>query len=461
MSTMNEQNQVPQSIEAEQAVLGALLRFNDCVDKLGDLQAKHFVREDHREIFAMTMHMIGRQEPADVITVWAALEGRKSTLMRDVGPYLNQLVQNVPSSAHVGQYAATVVDRALRRACMHVADTINGLAVTPNGKSGDEILDNMQTLVSTLAERRVRNEPRMIGDVLQEVIDGIGKRAEGLENAMPTGIAPIDRQLNGGLRPGQLIIVAGRPSMGKTALTSDIGLNMAERFNVLNFSMEMEGREIAERALANRGRVALASILGEIPADDDVAWSGITVGSQKLAELRFAIDDTPAITLLELRMKAKAWKRKHGLNVIIVDYLGLMSGGDGDKRHEQIGSYSRGLKALAKELGVAVIALAQLNRKVEDRPDRRPILSDLRDSGEIEQDADVVMLVHRPEMYEPENRELEGFAELLVRKHRSGQLGDIPLQFHGATCRFTEWYGSPPTTPMAGAKPRSRPTFEG
>jgi replicative DNA helicase len=461
MSTTNEQFPAPQSIEAEQAVLGALLRSNDCVDKLGDLQARHFLREDHRVIFAQIVQMIGCQEPADPVTVWAALEGRKSSLLQDLGGYLNDLRQTVPSAAHVGKYAATVVDRALLRACMHVADNINGLALSPNGKSADEVLDTMQSLVTSLAERRVRNEPRMIGDILKDVIDSIGKRNEGGEHAMPTGIAPIDQKLNGGLRPGQLVIVAGRPSMGKTALTSDIGLNMGERFSVLNFSMEMEGQEIAERALANRGRVALASILGEIPGDDDVAWAGITAGTMKLTELRFSIDDTPAISLLELRMKAKAWKRKHGLHVIIVDYLGLMSGGDGEKRHEQIGSYSRGLKALAKELGVAVIALAQLNRKVEDRPDRRPVLSDLRDSGEIEQDADIVMLVHRPEMYEPENRELEGFAEILVRKHRSGQLGDIPLQFHGATCRFSEWYGASPTTPAVGAKPRGRTTFDG
>jgi replicative DNA helicase len=460
MST-NEQFPVPQSIEAEQAVLGALLRFNDCIDKLGDLQTKHFLREDHREIFATIVHMIGHQEPADPVTVWAALESRPGAHTRDLAPYLNQLRETVPSAANVGQYARTVVDRALLRGVMYVADTINGLAQNPKGKTADEVLDAMQSLVSTLAERRVRNEPRMIGEILKDVIDSIGKRAEGGEHAMPTGIDPIDQKLNGGLRPGQLVIVAGRPSMGKTALTSDIGLNMAERFSVLNFSMEMEGKEITERALANRGRVALESILSEIPGDDHTAWQGITYGSQKLLDLRFSIDDTPAISLLEVRMKAKAWKRKHGLHLIIVDYLGLMSGGEGDKRHEQIGSHSRGLKALAKELGVAVIALAQLNRKVEDRPDRRPVLSDLRDSGEIEQDADIVMLVHRPEMYEPDNPELEGFAEVLVRKHRSGKLGDIHLQFHGAHCRFSEWRGAAPTTPAVGSKPRGRATFDG
>ena len=205
--------------------------------------------------------------------------------------------------------------------------------------------------------------------------------------------------------------------------------------------------------------MALSSILGQIEPDDSVAWAGVTAGVVKLDDIRFAIDDTPAITLLELRMKAKAWKRRHGLHVIIVDYLGLMTGGEGEKRHEQIGSYSRGLKALAKELGVAVIALAQLNRQVEGRPDKRPMLSDLRDSGEIEQDADIVMLVHRPEMYEPDNEDIRGYAEVLVRKQRSGSLGDIPLRFEGATCRFEQWTGGTPSP--AAPRGRGRERFEG
>lgn len=446
----------PNSIEAEQSVLGALLRFNDAFDRVGDLQAKHFYREDHRVIYAEIVRMISRSEPADVMTVWAALEGRGGAIGDDIVAYLNQLAQTVPSAANIGSYAATVVDRALRRATMHVADSISGLAMNPKGKSADEILDAMQSMVTTLAERRVRNEPKMIREVLQGVLEKMEKRSEGQSDAMPTGIAPIDRLFNGGLRPGQLVIVAGRPSMGKTALTSDIGLNMSEQYSVLNFSMEMESQEIAARALANRGRVSLSSILGDMSGATD--WANVTAGCIKLDDLRFAIDDTPAISLLDLRMKAKAWKRRHGLNVIIVDYLGLMSGGEGDKRHEQIGSYSRGLKALAKELGVAVIALAQLNRQVEGRPDKRPMLSDLRDSGEIEQDADIVMLVHRPEMYEPETADLRGFAEVLVRKQRSGALGDIQLRFDGPTCRFEPWSGAPPAP--QSAKGRS-PRFDG
>ena len=458
MSNMAENVGAPQSIEAEQAVLGALLRVNDCVDKKGDLQAKHFIREDHRAIYTEIMRLVMAGQPADPVSVWASMEARGGAFTDGLGQYLNQLAQTVPSAANVGRYVAIVVDRALLRGVMHVADSINGLAQNTKGRSADEILDAMQTMVTTLAERRVRNEPKMIREILGDVVDGISDRADGGSIAMSTGMPAFDRLFNGGLRPGQLVIVAGRPSMGKTALTSDIGLNMAEHYSVLNFSMEMEGQEIASRALANRGRVALSSILGQIGPEDSAAWAGVTAGVIKLDDVRFAIDDTPAITLLELRMKAKAWKRRHGLHVIIVDYLGLMTGGEGDKRHEQIGSYSRGLKALAKELGVAVIALAQLNRQVEGRPDKRPMLSDLRDSGEIEQDADIVMLVHRPEMYEPENEDVRGFAEVLVRKQRSGALGDIPLRFEGATCRFEQWTGGTPSP--AAPRGRGRERFD-
>lgn len=434
----------PHSIEAEQAVLGAILRFNDAFDRVGDLQAKHFYREDHRAIYAEIVQLVSTGQPADTMTVWAALQARGGAITDGLGAYLNQVAQSVPSSAHVTHYAKTVVDRALLRATMQVADKAAGLAQNPKGLSADQVLDQVQSMVTALAERRVRNEPRMVSAILAEFVDGIAKRSEGKDSAISTGIPELDRMLNGGFRAQQLIIVAGRPSMGKTALSSDIGLNVSEAHSVLMFSMEMSGQEVAGRALANRGRVHLSKVMGKIDEGDRMAWDGVTSGCGRLATVRFAIDDTPAITLLELRLKAKAWKRKHGLDVIIVDYLGLMTGGDGDKRTDQIGSYSRGLKALAKELGVVVIALAQLNRKSEDRGDKRPILSDLRDSGEIEQDADVVILVHRPEMHSPNAEHLRGYCEAMIRKQRSGALGDAHLMFDGPTCRFSAWSGSLP-----------------
>ena len=448
----------PHSIEAEQAVLGAILRSNDALDQVGDLQARHFYRDDHRAIYSEVVQLVSRGQPADVISVWAAIQARGASNVEGLGAYLTQVAQSVPSASRAGYYAQMVVDRALLRATIQVADKAAGLAFNPKGMSADQVLDQVQSMVTGLAERRVRNEPRMVRDILVEFVDGVAQRAEGQDSAISTGIEELDRKLNGGFRAQQLIIVAGRPSMGKTALSSDIGLNIAENQSVLMFSMEMAGQEVAGRALANRGRVPLAKVMGRIDEHDRAAWDGVSSGCGRLANVRFAIDDTPAITLLELRMKAKAWKRKHGLDVIIVDYLGLMTGGDGEKRTDQIGSYSRGLKALAKELGVAVIALAQLNRKSEDRGDKRPILSDLRDSGEIEQDADVVMLVHRPEMHSPNAEHLRGYTEVMIRKQRNGALGDVPLMFDGPTCRFSEWTGPLPVA--EDAKPAKR-RFDG
>lgn len=435
----------PHSIEAEQAVIGGLMLNNDAIDRIGSLQAKHFYRQDHQAIFAEIQQSIAKGKSADVISIWDGLRSRGGGFVTDdLLPYLNQVAQNTPSAANVGRYAEIVVDKALLRGLLHVTSKADELAHNPQGKSADMVLDQVLSMVSTLAERRARTEPKMMSELLTEFVESTDKRAAGLTAAMPTGIASMDKLFNGGFRGGQLVVVAGRPSQGKTALAVDIGLNMAQTYSVLMFSMEMSAQELVGRALANRGRINLAKLMGNIEPDDVEAWASVTQGCSELEPMRFGVDETPAVTLLELRMKAKAWKRRHGLDMIIVDYLGLMTGGEGEKRYEQIGSYSRGLKALAKELDVAIIALAQLNRKSEDRADRRPILSDLRDSGEIEQDADIVALVHRPEMNDPNNHQLKGYAEVLVRKQRNGKLGDLSLKFDGATCKFSDWQGDKP-----------------
>ncbi|WP_267874806.1 replicative DNA helicase [Duganella aquatilis] len=455
---MNEPQHLlpPHSIDAEHAVLGALMRWPETFDQVGDLRARHFYRDDHRSIFTEIVRLAERGQATDVMSVLAAMESRGGVFDGNLGAYLNQIAQSVPTSFHAAQHARIVVDRALLRALIATSDKIAGVAYAPKGQTADQVLDHAQSLVTGLAERRVRNEPRMVREILLEFVDGVARRAEGEDSAISTGISELDSMLNGGFRPQQLIIVAGRPSMGKTALSADIGINIAEDRSVLMFSMEMSGQEVAGRALANRGGVHLAKVMGRVAADETEVWNGISHGIIRLNDSRFAIDDTPAITLLELRMKAKAWKRKHGLDVIIVDYIGLMQGGEGDKRTDQIGSYSRGLKALAKELGVAVIALAQLNRKSEERGDKKPILSDLRDSGEIEQDADVVILVHRPEMHNPNAEHLRGFTEALIRKQRSGALGDVHLMFDGPTCRFSRWSGAPPSASEEQTAGKSR-----
>ncbi len=450
---------VPYSMEAEQSVIGAMLRFGDAVDKIGRLDAKHFYREDHRKIYEQIMLMMTRGQAVDVVTVWNALQSKADMQMDGLLPYLNECAQSMPSSANVGYHAQIVVDHALLRAIMQTAGNLYDLAQNPKGKTPDQLLDLMQTMVGNLTERRTRTEARFISEILAEFVDGMARRADGLDSALSTGFEALDRMLNGGFRPEQLIIAAGRPSMGKTALSADIGLNISESTPVQMFSMEMSDQEVAGRALASRGNVHLSKVMGRINQHDEQAWSGVSHGCIRLQEHRFALDDTPAISLMEIRMRAKAFKRKHGLGLVIVDYIGLMSGGEGEKRTEQIGSYSRGLKAMAKELKVPVLALAQLSRKCEERPDKRPMLSDLRDSGEIEQDADVVMFVHRPEMYNPNDQALRGYAEVLIRKQRSGSLGDVPLLFDGPTCKFKEWQGGPPIAGGQKSGKGGRPSF--
>lgn len=456
---MNAPDDFPQaralfSVEAEQAVLGGLLLDNDAVDRINGLDPAHFYRDDHRVIFTQILQLVVANRPADVVTVFEALQAAGRADRAGGLGYLSDMAHRTPSAANIGRYAEIVRDRALLRETAVAARKVLELVETPSAMKGTEIVDKAQALLAHLAQIGVRREPKFLRDLMTAFVEDVDQRATGtVESAIPTGLESLDQALNGGLRRGNLVIVAGRPSMGKTALTTDIGLNISVDYGVLLLSMEMSDQEIVARALASRGGIPLSKLLGKISHGDDRAWIGLTNGIQHIDSLNFAVDDSPALTLLEVRMKAKAHQRKHGLDVLIVDYLGLMTGGEEKMRTQQIGAYSRGLKALAKELNVPVVALAQLSRKNEDRPDKKPILSDLRDSGDIEQDADVVMFVHRPEMYDPNNTDLKGYAEVLIRKQRNGALSDVPLLYRGALTKFEEWTGP---LPMLSAGPAVR-----
>ncbi|QYY30259.1 replicative DNA helicase [Cupriavidus pinatubonensis] len=444
---MNAPDDFPQaralfSLEAEQAVLGGLLLDNNAVDRINGLDAAHFYRDDHRLVFSQIVQLIVANRPADVVTVFEMLQSQgRAERIGGLG-YLTELAHRTPSAANIARYAEIVRDRAMLRETAAAARKVLEMVETPSPMKGAEILDRAQALLGGLAQVGVRREPKFLAELMTEFVEGVDQRYHGtVETAIPTGIDSLDRALNGGLRRGNLVIVAGRPSMGKTALTTEIGLNQSTDYSVLLLSMEMSDQEIVARAAASRGTIRLSSLLNRMEESD---WPRLTYAVQACADLNFAVDDSPALTLLEVRMKAKAHQRKHGLDVLIVDYLGLMTGGEEKMRTQQIGAYSRGLKALAKELNIPVIALAQLSRKNEDRPDKKPILSDLRDSGDIEQDADVVMFVHRPEMYDPNNTDLKGYAEVLIRKQRNGALGDVPLLYRGAVTKFDEWTGPLP-----------------
>lgn len=446
---MNGPDDLPQpralhSVEAEQAVLGSLLLDNDAVDRINGLAPAHFWRDDHRVIFTAIVRLVTANRPADVVTVFEFLQTHGQTERVGGLPYLNALAQNTPSAANIARYAEIVRDKAMLRETAAAARKVLELVETPSALKGAEIVDRAQSLLAQLAQVGVTRGPKMLADLMVEFVEKVDERYHSrIQPGISTGIGSLDHALNGGFHDGNLIIVAGRPSMGKTALTTDIGLNMGDAgFSVLLDSMEMSDQEILARAVANRGGIGLSGLLSGRMSDSD--WPRMTYAVQNIGNMRFAIDDSPAMSLLEVRTKAKAHQRKHGLDVLIVDYLGLMSGGEEKMRTQQIGAYSRGLKSLAKELNIPVVALAQLSRKSEDRPDKKPILSDLRDSGDIEQDADVVILVHRPEMYDPSNEALKGYAELLIRKNRNGALSDVPLLYRGAVTKFEEWPGPLP-----------------
>lgn len=435
----------PHAIEAEQAIIGGLLRDNGAVDRMGDLRPAQFYRQDHRDIFTEIIRQIGSGQPCDVVTVSVAMpklvEGMR---------YLNDMAQSTPSAANIGRHADVVRDRALRRGLLAATSEMSELAFKPGAKSAVEVLDVAQSKLAALAETRMMREPKRANEVLVGYAEMMCRREEGGEVGIPTGFKDFDRMLNGGMKRGNLIIIGARPSMGKSALAQNIAVNVSDEYASLFCSMEMQEYELMDRAIASVGCISLDSVIcGKMSQEQ---WNSYTASNIKISSLNFFIDDQPALTILDVRSKARQVKRKQGLDLVVVDYLQLMSG-NGDNRNSQIEEISRGLKALAKELGIAVIALSQLNRSIETRPNKRPLMSDLRDSGAIEQDADVIAFLYRDEVYDP-NTHLRGFADLIVAKNRQGAIGDVLLEYEGQYTRFC-------TTTRHRPEPKERPQRRG
>lgn len=426
--------QTPHSIEAEQSVLGALLLDNDAVDRMGDVRIEHFYRGDHRAIFSEIKRQISNGKQCDVVSVGVAL----GDSIADGMEYLNSLAQNTPSAANIGRYADIVRDRALRRGLIAETSRLADLAFNPGAKTASEVLDVAQGAIAALAETRALREPVRASEAMIAHVDVLERRAEGKTSGIPTGLKGIDDLLNGGPNRGNLVILGARPSMGKTALSLNIAANVARDHGVLFLSQEMGFDELLDRTIAFLGRVSLSSVLSGRMDNDD--WNGFTAGTAKLNELNLHLDEQPALTLLDVRSKARLIKRKHGLDLLVVDYLQLMTG-DGANRNSQIEEISRGLKALAKELNIVVLALSQLSRNAANMS--RPKLSDLRDSGAIEQDADIVMFLHRDEVDNP-NTHLRGIADVFIAKNRQGRIDDVTLAYEGMYTAFKEFNGQRP-----------------
>ena len=438
----------PHSIEAEQSVLGGLLLDNSAWDRIADyLNQDDFYRFDHRLIYQHIAKLINSSRPADVITVYESLQSVGKA--EEIGglTYLNALAQNTPSAANIRHYAQIVRDRGILRRLITVSDEISSSAFQSQGKEVKQILDEAETNIFAIAEEGSRGTQgfQEIQPLLTQVVERIDELCNRDNRnditGVPTGFIDLDR-MTSGLQPGDLIIVAGRPSMGKTAFSVNIGEHVAieSGLPVAVFSMEMSGAQLAMRMLGSVGRLDQHRLRTGRLGDED--WPRLTYAIQKMNEAQLYIDETPALSCTELRARARRLARQCSkLGLIIIDYLQLMAPSSaGENRATEISEISRGLKALAKELNCPVIALSQLNRSVEQRPNKRPVMSDLRESGAIEQDADLILFIYRDEVYNPDTPD-KGMAEIIVGKQRNGPIGSVRLTFLGQFTKFDNYAG--------------------
>ncbi|MDK9725071.1 MAG: replicative DNA helicase [Sterolibacteriaceae bacterium MAG5] len=439
----------PHSIEAEQSLIGGLLLDNTAWDRVGDMVAEgDFYRDDHRRIFNHIRKLVETGRPADVITVYESID--KSNEIDQTGglAYLSEIANATPSAANIRRYAEIVHERAVLRKLVTVGDDIAANALNPAGRDVKQLLDQAEQKVFEIAEAGAKNVQGF--ESIQPILGKVVERIEVLFNrdnpseitGIPTGFHDLDK-MTSGLQPGDMIIVAGRPSMGKTAFA----LNIAEHVGVevglpvAIFSLEMSGPQLATRFLSSVGRMSQNTIRTGRLTDED--WDKMTNALGKLHEAPIHIDETGAINATDLRARARRLHRKCGkLGLIVIDYIQLMtSSRENENRATEVSEISRSIKALAKELEVPIIALSQLSRKVEERNDKRPLMSDLRESGAIEQDADIILMMYREEYYKPDTQD-KGIAEVIIGKHRNGPTGTVKLTFLGEYTKF-ENFASP------------------
>lgn len=432
----------PHSAQAEQSVLGGLLLDNEAFDRVADvLHVNFFYRHEHRLIYQSTADLIQAGKPADVITVLEALRLHGQEEACGGLPYLNALAQSVPSAANIRRYAEIVRERAILRNLVTISDEIAQSAFNPQGRAVQQILDEAESRIFAISEDGARGKAgfQPMKQLLGELLDRVQELSEqgGSEiTGVATGFIDLDR-MTAGMQAGDLIIVAGRPSMGKTSFALNIAEHVAvnEQLPVAVFSMEMGASQLVLRIVGSLGRIDQSHLrTGQLSEEE---WTRLPETIERLDEVQIHIDETPALNPLEVRARARRLARQCGkLGLIVVDYLQLMSSArDGENRATEISEISRSLKALAKELQCPLIALSQLNRDLEKRADRRPVMSDLRESGAIEQDADVILFIYRDEVYNKDSKD-QGIAEIIIGKQRNGPIGTVNVAFLRQLTRF-------------------------
>jgi len=435
----------PHSVEAEQSVLGGLLLEASALDRIADLITDDdFYRHEHRLIYRQIVRLSELAKPVDVITVAEALEIAGE--LDKVGglPYLGSLAQNVPSAANIRRYGEIVRERSIMRKLAEVGTDISSSAYNPTGRDAAQLLDEAESKVFEIAEAGSRGKqgfipmPPLLTQVVERIETLYGRDNSSDVTGIATGFTDLDR-MTSGLQPGDLVIVAGRPSMGKTAFSINIAENVAldSKLPVAIFSMEMGATQLAMRMLGSVGKLNQHDLRTGRLQDDD--WGHLTHALGKLNDAPIHIDESAALTALEVRARSRRLHRQNGgLGLIVVDYIQLMSSNAGrasENRATEISEISRSLKSLAKELHVPVVALSQLNRSLEQRPNKRPVMSDLRESGAIEQDADLILFIYRDEVYNSDSAD-KGKAEIIIGKQRNGPIGKVELAFRGEYTRF-------------------------
>jgi replicative DNA helicase len=429
----------PHDMTAEQCALGGMLLSKDAIaDVVEVLRPNDFYRPAHQIVYDVIIDLYGRGEPADAVTVAAELTRRGEMGKMGGAPYLHTLISSVPTAANAGYYAKIVAERAILRRLVEAGTRIVQLAYGAGGEV-DDIVDTAQAEVYAVTERRSSEDYLPLSEVMEGALDeieAINSRG-GQLTGVPTGFADLDHLTNG-LHPGQLIVVAARPAIGKSTLALDIARSASIKHGLTSciFSLEMSRNEIVMRLLAAESRVALHTMRSGTMTNDD--WNRLARRMGEVSNAPLFIDDSPNMSMMEIRAKCRRLRQRHDLRLVIVDYLQLMSSPRRvENRQQEVSEFSRQLKLLAKELDVPIVAVAQLNRGPEQRADKRPQLADLRESGAIEQDSDMVVLMHREDAYERESPRA-GEADLIVAKHRNGPTATVTVAFQGHYSRFVD-----------------------
>jgi replicative DNA helicase len=430
----------PHSLEAEQSVLGGLMLDNRAWERVADIVvADDFYRRDHQLVFRAVGELADRGQPCDAVTVSEHLQRRNELEEAGGLGYLGQLAKDTPSAANIVAYAEIVRERSMLRSLIRIGGEIASSAFDPEGREASDLVDEAERRVFEIAEQGKRRGSGFVH--LKKILPGTIDRLDELQNSeghvtgLATGFDDLDR-MTAGLQAGDLVVIAGRPSMGKTSLAMNIAENAAISAGapVAIFSMEMSAEQLSFRMISSLGRVNQSHLRTGNFSDED--WHRINAAVTIMSDAKIFIDDTPAMNPTEVRARSRRLRREHGLGLIVLDYLQLMQvSGTKENRATEISEISRSLKALAKELSVPIIALSQLNRSVEQRTDKRPVMSDLRESGAIEQDADLIAFIYREEVYNKETMR-KGIADIIVAKQRNGPVGEVALTFLGKYTKF-------------------------